>query len=102
MSFLIAYVSFPDKQTAEQIIGKIVEQKLAACGNSFPISSTFWWESKLQNEDEYVGILKTSLVKWAPLVRKIEEIHPYDVPCIMKIEVEANEAYEKWIKDCVS
>ncbi|NOQ55699.1 MAG: divalent cation tolerance protein CutA [Nanohaloarchaea archaeon] len=29
---------------------------------------------------------------------EIEKIHPYDVPCIMRIDVKANESYENWIK----
>jgi len=29
----------------------------------------------------------------------VERIHPYEVPCIVKWEVEANVSYEKWIVD---
>ena len=102
MSFLIAYVTFPDKESSTTIIQEVVGLKLAACGNSFPVSSTYWWESKLQQEGEYVGIIKTTPQKWGQLVSKLEEIHPYDVPCIMKIKVEANVAYEQWIRESVS
>ena len=29
---------------------------------------------------------------------EIEKVHPYETPCIMKFNVEANEAYEEWIE----
>jgi len=32
------------------------------------------------------------------LQEEITEVHPYTVPCIMKIEVSANQAYEDWIR----
>ncbi len=28
---------------------------------------------------------------------QVEAIHPYETPCIMKFEVEANKAYADWI-----
>lgn len=30
--------------------------------------------------------------------KAVEAIHPYEIPCIMKLEVESNEAYAAWIK----
>jgi periplasmic divalent cation tolerance protein len=80
----------------------LVKNKLAACGNVFPVSSTYWWNNEVQSEGEFVGIIKTIPQKWEQMVLQIEELHPYEVPCIMKINVEANEAYEKWIRDSVS
>ena len=53
----------------------------------------------MQHEDEIVTILKTKNKNWEKLKSRIAELHPYDVPCIMKIEVEANEGYEKWIRE---
>ena len=35
------------------------------------------------------------------LRKEVEKIHPYDVPCIMKFDVEANTSYENWIRDSV-
>jgi periplasmic divalent cation tolerance protein len=76
----------------------LVENKYAACANIFPIKSAYWWKGQIASDQEYVSILKTITGNWEILKTKVEEIHPYEIPCIMKIEVEANEKYEEWIR----
>ncbi len=102
MAFNILYVTHPDEITADEIASTVVGERLAACGNVFPITSTFWWEGIIENEAEWVSILKTTMEKREELMRRIESLHPYEVPCIMIIEVSANKAYEKWIADSVA
>jgi uncharacterized protein involved in tolerance to divalent cations len=43
--------------------------------------------------------MKTRKSNWNVLKQKIETWHSYQVPCIMKFEVDANDDYEKWIKE---
>lgn len=31
--------------------------------------------------------------------KMIEVIHPYETPCMMKLDVESNASYAKWIKN---
>ncbi len=101
MSFIIVYVTNADEVSATKLSNYLVENKYVACGNLFPIKSAYWWKGAIESGDEYVSIFKTIPENWERLKNMIEEIHPYDVPCIMKIEVEANEAYEKWIENSV-
>jgi len=54
---------------------------------------------KIDSANEIVSILKTKKENWKVVKEEIEKLHPYDVPCIMKIEVEANESYENWIQE---
>ncbi len=97
MAFLLFHVTHPDEATARRIAGHVVEQRLAACANLFPITSTYWWEGAVQNDNEWVSILKTSLEREAALEAEIRKIHPYEVPCILRYPVRANEEYERWI-----
>lgn len=62
----------------------------------------YWWNGNIENDDEYVSIVKTIPELWEVLQKEIKEIHPYDVPCIMKLEAEANVEYEKWIYSMVN
>ena len=99
MKFIIIYITHPDELTAKKISSYLVEKKLVACSNLFPITSAYWWKDSVQNDQEWVSIVKTKTELWEQTKTAIESIHPYDVPCIMKMDVEANEAYVKWIKD---
>ena len=102
MSFIIFYITFPDPVNANSIVDTVVKEKLAACGNIFPITSKFWWKDEMQGENETVAIVKTTHEKANILSERLEELHPYDVPCLMRIEVNATDSYENWIQEAVS
>ena len=101
MAFISIYITHSSESEAKKVTNHLLEKKLVACGNIFPMQSAYWWEGKIQNDDEYVSIVKTRTDLWERVKQEVETIHPYDVPCIMKIEVEANESYEKWIHESV-
>lgn len=101
MSFALIYITHPSETEAQRISKHLLEQKLVACANIFPITSAYWWQGAIQNDGEWVSIVKTALEKYESVKNEVEKIHPYEVPCILKIEVEANAAYEQWIQDAV-
>lgn len=55
-------------------------------------------EEKIVDSREVVSLFKTRKENWSLAKKEIERIHPYEVPCIIKLEAEANPEYEKWIK----
>lgn len=99
MPFLVFYITYPDEATARSISESLVVQRLVACANVFPIQSVYWWEGTVQQDGEWVSILKTQLALEATLEKAIVALHPYELPCIMRFEARANEGYEKWIMD---
>ena len=86
-------------QTAKQISSTIVEEHLAACVNILPgISSCYRWEGAIQYEQESLLILKTSTDRVPDLIARLEALHPYDVPEIVSIPVEAGHSpYLEWV-----
>lgn len=98
MGFISVYVTHANERVAKKISNYLLDKKLIACFNLFPITSGYWWKGVIQNDKEWVSIYKTRTNHWDRLVKTIEEVHPYDVPCIIKYEVEANQAYEEWIE----
>ncbi len=102
MSFAMIYTTHSSEVEAKKISQHLLNKKLIACANIFPMSSAYWWQDAIQNEAEWVAIVKTSLEKWELVKSEIEKIHPYEVPCIIKLEVEANEKYEQWILEELS
>lgn len=95
---IMMYVTCPDEATAASISNTLLEEKLIACANLSPMNSMYFWEDKKETSNEYVALLKTSY-KNAPYVEhRVEELHPYDVPCIMQWEFTCNFSYEKWLR----
>jgi len=102
MSFALIYITHGSEAEAKRISDHLLDKKMVACANIFPITSAYWWQGAIQNEAEWVSIVKTPLEMYESVKIAVEKIHPYEVPCIVKIEVEANTAYEQWIQDSVT
>lgn len=99
MKFLLIYTTHKNQEEAEKLIQPLIGERLIACVNYFPISSSYWWNGKIESNKEVVAILKTSVKNWEVLRDRIEEEHPYDTPCVINLaEAEANESYASWIE----
>jgi periplasmic divalent cation tolerance protein len=99
MSFTIFYVTHENKQEANKIADHLLNKKLIACANLMPMEAAYWWNGNIDRAGEVVSILKTRNENREVVSKEIEAIHPYEVPCIIHFQVEANEAYEAWIAE---
>ena len=97
VKMILVYVVCNDKREADKLAKSIVEKKLAACANIFPISSFYYWENNLKEDNEVVLLLKTISDNYEALEEEIKKLHSYDIPAIIKINVEANSEYETWV-----
>ena len=99
MTFIILYVTHKNLENAQKVASHLLQKKLIACANFFPITSSYWWKGKIENSEEIVSLLKTRKENWEKVKSEIKKIHPYETPCIMKINAEANADYESWINE---
>lgn len=98
MNFIFVYITNPTKEEAKKIAKCLLEKKLIACGNIFPISSLYRWEGKIVDENEFVLIAKTIESNFEKVKKEVKEIHSYKIPCIIKIPVSSNKKYFNWLK----
>ena len=97
---VIIVSTFPSKQSVTGISNKLVKKKLAACVNITKISSVYTWKGKVENQNEYLALFKTTKKNQLTLKKELKKLHPYDVPEIAEINVESiNQPYMKWLVD---
>jgi len=97
---VIIVSTFPSKQSVTNIANKLVKKKLAACVNITKISSVYAWKGKIENQDEYIALFKTTKKNQSALKKELKKLHPYDVAEIAEINVESiNQPYMKWLID---
>jgi len=96
---LVVLVTAPDAERAAAIARALVEERLAACGNVLPaIRSIYRWEGKLQDDAEALLVLKTTRARFPALRDRVLALHPYEVPEVIALPVEAGSAaYLGWI-----
>ena len=95
---LLFYVPFPDQSSAKISVKTLMSKRLIACANIVEGRSVYFWEGALKDESEVVCLMKTVASLEADLEAAIAELHPYDCPAILRMEMSANEAYAQWIK----
>lgn len=99
MPALLALVTCPDADVAAKIAKTLVEERLAACGNLVPgLRSIYTWEGKLCDEAEVLLLVKTTDEAYAQMQARVVELHPYDVPEVIAVKIEAGlPAYLGWV-----
>lgn len=96
---VFAYITTPSEEKAREIARHLLEKRLIGCANIFPIRSLYWWQGKIADEQEAVLIVKTTEGRFDEMKREVERIHPYSVPCIIRLPVEVNDQYAAWLTD---
>ena len=93
----------PSRELAQQIAETLVEKKLAACVQvSGPITSTYEWKGKVENEEEWYCAIKTRKDLFREVEESIETLHSYEVPEIIALPIlDGSPAYLAWINRVV-
>lgn len=90
MSPRLVYMTFPSREAALPVARHLVEAKLAACANLLsPMTSVYRWDGRIAEESEVVVIAKTSEDRMPLLRAAVLERHPYSVPCIVALAIDA-------------
>jgi len=92
-----------NKESAKEIARLLVEKKLIACGQIFPIESIYFWQGKVCEENETMLLIKSRTALFDRIKAVIKENHSYEVPEIVQIPItDGLPEYIKWIDDCTN
>ena len=97
---VVVLVSCPPDR-AETLAGEIVEGRFAACVNLIPLRySVYRWKGSVQRDDETLLLIKTARDRFPALKEFVLKNHPYEVPEVIALPVEAGHApYLQWVKE---
>lgn len=95
----IVLTTVANGEAAEKLAGELVERRLAACVNIVgPIRSVYRWKGKVEREEEYLLLVKTTVEQAARLAAAFAELHPYELPERVEMAVEGGSAaYLEWV-----
>lgn len=96
---LVVLCTCPDGDTARGLAAGLVEGRLAACVNILPeIRSIYRWRGETCDDAEVLMVAKTSPDAYPGLERWLRQHHPYDVPEVLALPVQAGSRdYLEWV-----
>lgn len=86
----------PDQ--AETILRQALDERLVACGNVVAgVRAHYWWQGAVCRDDEALVILETVADRLDEALRRLAEIHPYEVPKLLAFApLAAHAPYAAW------
>lgn len=89
---------------AERIARTVLEERLVACVNVVSgVKSLYWWKDEIQHDPESLLVIKTPTAQYAKLEQRLLEIHPYQVPEVLSLDVvDGSRSYISWVKEAAN
>ena len=100
----LVVTSCPCEKSALTIAKALVDNRLAACASLLPgVKSYYHFEGKAHLDDEVKLLIKTRPELFEEASSKITELHPYKVPEITMLGIDAaSEPFRGWIAQTVN
>ncbi|GMT42917.1 MAG: divalent-cation tolerance protein CutA [bacterium] len=98
---MVTFITAASYDEAKNISRVLVGEKLAACCSIIRgVTSIYAWKGKTEEAEECLIIVKTNGKNFSQLVKKVKDIHSYDLPEIIGMPItEGLEGYLNWIDE---
>jgi periplasmic divalent cation tolerance protein len=95
----LIYITASNAGEAKKISAHLLENRLVACTNIFPIESMYWWQDEIQENVEFVILAKTKDNNFEKVQKAIVDMHTYKLPAVYSWKVDkVHKKYADWIE----
>ncbi len=96
----IVYITTSGLIESKKIAKMLLKEKLAACINIIPtVESIYLWKGEIEEDSESIMVVKTGSELVENVIKRVEEVHSYEIPCILAITVnKGSKTYLEWMK----
>jgi periplasmic divalent cation tolerance protein len=87
------------EEQALSIARALVSERLAACVNIIgPIRSVYRWRDAIEDDREFLLLIKTRATLYMKVERRVRELHTYEVPEVLALSLDrGSPPYIKWL-----
>ena len=96
----IVLTTAANAEEAGRLARVLVEERLAACVTQVPgVESVYRWKEQVESATETLMLIKTGTEQLAALEARLGELHSYETPEFLVLDVEAgSDAYLEWLR----
>jgi len=91
--------TYPDEESVVKVAKMMIaNKKLCACVNFAKVRSLYSWKNKLEDQEEFIALFKTTNLTANKLKFEINNTHPYEVPEIVELKMnKVSSSYMSWL-----
>jgi periplasmic divalent cation tolerance protein len=90
--------NFASPESAMAISRILMQENLVTCVNMMSPHRAFYpWHGKIQEDTETAVYFKAPYDKKEALLKRLRQLHPYELPGLIVLEAEANADYALWL-----
>lgn len=99
MAATVILTTVDSEDQAERMARELVARRQAACVNIVPgVRSIYRWQGQIADDRELLLLVKTTAERVDAVSATIRELHGYDVPEILALDVaRGDKAYLDWL-----
>jgi len=87
------------KEDAVRIGKGLLEKRLIACYNLWPIESAYWWKGEIEEEPETMMLLKTQAKLFDEVASYIKKESGYEVPDVFSLQPDQTvPSFDQWVE----
>ncbi len=98
MGLVSVHFTCANQREADKIAKALVSERLAACVQMVPIRSVYRWKQKVERAEEVLMLAKTKTSLCPAVVKRVRELHSYELPAIFVVPVDAPLDVERWVR----
>jgi len=97
----VIFVTAGSEDQAVAIARALVGERLAACVNIVgPVRSIYRWRDSVEDDPEYLLIIKTRALLYMKVETRVRELHTYEVPEVLALNADrGSPPYIQWMLD---
>jgi len=95
---IFIYTTCESMEEAEKLGALIIQSKMGACVDFWPIKSCYNWEGSYQCVSQAMLLVTTLEAKLDPVTQLINDNHTHSVPLIAGVDIRRmNHDYKEWM-----
>ena len=99
-AYAVVLTTCSNNEDAKKIINALLEKKLVACIQIFPINSFYSWKGEICNDNEVTLLIKCNQKHYNEIEETIVKNHTYELPEIIMLPIsDGLNRYLSWIDE---
>jgi periplasmic divalent cation tolerance protein len=100
---VILYLTCANDREAKKIGNALLEARLVTCVRQSPVVSSYWWDGKINHDDEILLMMESLEDKFDSIEVIVTKLHSHDEYVLTAVPVlETTPGVEKWLNETLN